>query len=66
MACIKLYISNIYVCVYIFGIYILRFIVMRSVIKIPGFMLVKLVFESWTVMLDSIEMNLYFRKQSIL
>lgn len=39
---------------------------MRSVIKIPGFMLVKLVFQSWTVMLDSIEMNLYFRKQSIL
>jgi hypothetical protein len=39
---------------------------MRSVIKILGYMFVKLVFQSWTVMLDSIEMNLYFRKQFIL
>jgi hypothetical protein len=62
-ACVSIYI---YIYIYIFGIYILRFIVMRGVIKIMGFMLVKLVFRSWTVMLDSIDMNLFFIKQSIL
>jgi len=64
-ACVSIYIY-IYIYIYIFGIYILRFIVMRGVIKIMGFMLVKLVFRSWTVMLDSIDMNLFFIKQSIL